>query len=192
LGGPETVFPANTYVVLDIPSPFAERVLAIRESQQDFFRWSLPAETTVSGSSGTGPISQDEDPEHVRQVLDRIAAGTAPINASFDAVRRFQGSDVFYLPFVDERPLRELHERIARSGLRFSSMPFDFTPHCTVRTRSPIADEDATDLLATSVPGAFTLDILSLYQLSAAQSAPAGSFAVLLCLLHRAHLTGPA
>jgi hypothetical protein len=188
------VFPANAYVVLDIPSPFAERVLAICESQQDFFRWSLPAETTVSGSSGTGPISQNEDPEHVRQVLDQIAARTAPITTSFGPVRRFQRSDVFYLSFVDERPLRELHERIAWSGLRFSSVPFDFTPHCTVRTRSPIADEDATDLLATSVPGEFTLDTLSLYQLSepAAQSAPAGSFAVLLCLLHRAHLTGRA
>ena len=188
------MFPANTYIVLDVPPPFADRVLAIREAQQDFFRWSLPAETTVSGSSGTGPIAQEEDLEHVRQVLDRIAAETAPIKASFGPVRRFQGSDVFYLSFADETRLRELHERIARSGLRFFSAPFAFTPHCTVRTRSPVADQDAADLLATSVPGEFMLDTLSLYQLSepAAEREPARTFAVLLCLLHQTLLAGRA
>jgi hypothetical protein len=194
MGDLDAMLPANTYVVLDIPSPFAERVLAIRERQQDFFRWSLPAETTVSGSSGTGPIAQDEDLERVRHVLDRIAAEGAPVTASFGPVRRFQRSDVFYLSFVDEAPLRQLHKRIAESGLRFSPVAFDFTPHCTVRTRSPVTDHEAAELLATSVPGEFKLDTLSLYELNerTAHRASAGRFAVLLCLLHRARLTGRA
>ena len=111
--------PPNTYVVLDIPSPLAELVLAIRERQRDPFRFSLPAETTISGSSGTGPIAADEDLSRVVAVLDRIAAETAPIRASFGPVRRFPDSDVFYLSFVDERPLRALHQRVAASGLQF-------------------------------------------------------------------------
>ncbi len=184
-------FPANAYVVLDIPSPFAKRVLAIRERQRDPFRWSLPAETTVSGSNGTGPIATDEDAVRVYRALDRIAAETAPINASFGPVRRFEGSDVFYLSFVDEAPLRTLHERVAKSGLRFSPVPFAFDPHVTVRTRSPVSDADAADLLATRVPGEFTLDTLSLYELPP-RTAPLSGFAVLLCLLHRARLTGHA
>jgi hypothetical protein len=182
-------FPANTYVVLDIPSPFAEQVIEIRERQRDFFRWSLPAETTVSGSSGTGPIAIDEDPERVFGMLDRIAAESAPITTAFGPAKRFTGSDVFYLAFADETPFRKLHARIAGSGLRFSPVPFAFEPHCTLRTRTPISEQESTELLSTRVLGEFTLDTLSLYELPPGTAAPR-SFAVLLCLLHRVRLTG--
>ncbi len=181
--------PRNTYVVLDIPSPFAERVLAIREQQRDPLRFSLPAETTVSGSSGTGPIAADEDAAHVVAVLDRIAAETAPIRASFGPIRRFPNSDVFYVSFVDEGPLRALHARIAVSGLRFQPTPFPFGPHCTLRTRSPISDAEVESLLVARITGEFVLDSLSLYDLPE-RPTPVTSFATLLCLLHRARLTG--
>jgi hypothetical protein len=180
--------PPNTYVVLDIPSPFAERVLTIREQQGDPFRFSLPAETTVSGSSGTGPLSADEDRARVIAALDRIAAETAPICASFGPVRRFPDSDVFYLSFVDERPLRVLHEHIAASGLRFQPTPFPFAAHCTVRTRAPVAESEAEGLLSLRVTGEFTLDTLSLYDLP--ERPTPVRFATLLCLLHRVRLTG--
>ena len=181
--------PPNTYVVLDIPSPIAERVLAIRERAADPFRYSLPAETTVSGSSGTGPLAPDEDLDGVAAVLDRIATETAPIAAAFGAVRRFPESDVFYLAFVDEAPLRALHRRIAKSGLRFQPTPFPFGPHCTLRTRSPVTDAEAADLFVSTVPGRFTLDTLSLYDLPP-RVAPPTDFMTLLCLLHRVRLTG--
>lgn len=48
-------FPLNTYVVLEVPSPWAERVLQLRRLQRDFFRYPLPAETTLFGSNGVGP-----------------------------------------------------------------------------------------------------------------------------------------
>ena len=181
--------PPNTYVVLDIPSPFAEQVLAIRERQGDSLRFSLPAETTVSGSSGTGPIAADEDLARVVTALERIAAETAPIRTSFGPVRRFSDSDVFYLSFADERPLRALHQRIAVSGLRFQPTAFPFGPHCTVRTRAPITDAEAEDLIATRIMGEFALDTLSLYDLPERPTLPT-RFATLLCLLHRARLTG--
>lgn len=182
-------FLANTYIVLDIPSPYAERVIEIRERQRDFARWSLPAETTVSGSNGTGPIAMDEDPKRVLAVLDRIATESAPIKTAFGPAKRFPGSDVFYLSFVDETPFRELHARIARSGVRLSPVPFPFEPHCTLRNRAPISEEEAADLLSTRVPGEFTLDTLSLYELPPRTTSLTG-FTVLLCLIHRVHLTG--
>lgn len=43
------------------------------------------------------------------------------------------------------------------------------------------------DLFATRMPGEFTLDALSLYELPP-KTAPFSGFAVLLCLLHRARL----
>jgi hypothetical protein len=155
----------------------------------DALRWSLPAETTVSGSSGTGPIAADEAPMGVIATLDRIAAETAPIRAAFGPARRFPNSDVFYLSFLDEAPLRALHERIARSGLRFQPTPFPFGPHCTLRTRSPVTDDEAAEALAARIDGEFVLDTLSLYDLPARVMSVEG-FATLLCLLHRARLTG--
>lgn len=183
------MFPPNSYVVLEIPPPQADEVLAIRERQRDFFRLSLPAETRVSGSSGTGPIAPEENIERVVATLDRIASETPPIRTSFGPVRRFPTSDVFYLSLRDERPLRELHSRIASSGLRFEATRFEFTPHCTLRTRSPVGEHEASELLAHRIDGGFVLDTLSLYQLAPVQQ-PLTRFAVLLCLLHRVRLTG--
>lgn len=174
--------------MLDIPEPIAAQVLAIRQRQRDFFRWSLPAETTVSGSSGTGPIATDEDPDRVVRVLDAVGVVTAPIRSSLGPVRRFEGSDVFYLSFADERPLHALHERIASSGLRFEPTPFAFTPHVTVRT-APVSDTEIKALLDTRVHGDFTLDTMSLYQL-VSRTPPADRFETLLCLLHRVRLAG--
>lgn len=158
-------FPRNAYAVLELPTPAAEEVLAIRERERDHFRWSLMAETTISGSGGTGTFATDEDPERIYSTVDRIAAETVPIRASFGPVRRFPGTDVFYLSFADEAPLRALNQRFAASGLRFEPVPFPFVPHVTLRSRVPISDAEAAELLAVRVSGEFTFDALSLYQL---------------------------
>jgi quinol monooxygenase YgiN len=181
--------PPSTYVVLDIPPPFADAVLEHRRRYGDASRWSFPADTTVSGSSGTGPLSIDQELEEVTRVIGRIARETRPIRARFGPVRRFEGSDVFYLSFEDEAPLRGLHERIARSGLRFEPSPFPFTPHCTIRTSAPSSDDDLRELERIRIDGEFVLDTLSLYELSA-RTPPADGFATMLCLLHRVRLGG--
>jgi len=182
-------FPRNSYVVLDLPSPVADQVVAIRERHGDFFRGSLVAETTVIGSGGAGPIDTSEDPARVYRTLDEIASSTAPIRARLGPVRRFPNSDVFYFSFVDEAPLVELHARIASSGLRFAPVPFPFVPHVTAITRAPITEAEASELLATRIANEFSLDTLSVYQLVWRQP-PTNHFQTLLCLLHRARLVG--
>ena len=187
---PEGTFPRNSYVVLDLPWPQAEQVLAIRERQGDFFRWSLPAETTLIGSGGVGPITMDEDPARVFRTLDQIAATTPPLRVALGPVRRFPRSGVFYLSFVNEAPLRAVHERIASTGLRFNQVPFPFVPHVTLRS-TPASDEEAAALLTARVSGEFTLATLSLYQL-VWRAPPTDHFQTLLCLLHRVRLSGRA
>ena len=182
-------FPRNSYVVLDLPSPVADQVLAIRERHGDFFRGSLVAETTLIGSGGAGPIETSEDPARVYATLDEIASSTAPIRARLGPVRRFPNSDVFYFSFVDEAPLVKLHARIASSGLRFAPVPFPFVPHVTARTRTPITDAEASELHSMRIAEEFTLDTLSIYQLVWRQP-PTDHFQTLLCLLHRARLVG--
>jgi GNAT superfamily N-acetyltransferase len=182
-------FPRNSYVVLDLPPPVADKVLAIREGHGDFFRGSLVAETTVIGSGGVGPIHTSEDSARVYRIVDEIASSTPPIRARLGPVRRFPNSDVFYFSFVDEAPLIALHARIASSGLRFAPVSFSFVPHVTARTRAPINDAEASDLLALRIADEFILDTLSVYQLVWRQP-PTDHFQTLLCLLHRARLVG--
>lgn len=96
---------------------------------------------------------------------------------------------MFYLSFADDRALRALHERLASSGIRFAAVPFAFEPHVTLSTRAPVDDRSAREMLATRVPGMFTLDTLSVYELPMREP-PHDRFATLLCLLYRTTLRG--
>jgi 2'-5' RNA ligase len=49
-----------------------------------------------------------------------------------DKPHRFMQPDIVVLPLDPHGPLRELHERIARSGLTFARPKFAFTPHITL------------------------------------------------------------
>ncbi|MGH2350911.1 MAG: 2'-5' RNA ligase family protein [Chloroflexota bacterium] len=178
-----SAFDHDTYVCLDLPSSVAEQVLAIRRAQRDEFRAALPAEITVAGSSGVGPIAPDQDPQEAFARLDAIAAQTPPIEASFRDVVRFPNTDIFVLALKNQRPFRALHERIATSGLRFKPTPFsDDTPHCTLRSRSPVTEEEAAELLALRIPEPFVIDTMSVYRLDKLP----------MTLLHRSRLTGTA
>src|SRR5205809_239975 len=52
---------AETYIVLDVPQPFASRVLDLRVQSGDDFRAALPVEITLIGSGGVGPITRHQD-----------------------------------------------------------------------------------------------------------------------------------
>lgn len=158
-------FTADTYICLDIPSPFAEQVMNIRVQQQDTFRASLPVEITIVGSSGVGVFDETQNEHEAFAMLDAIASETSPIVASFGKVIRFPNSDIFVLTLADELPFRTLHQRIANSSIRFKPSPFPYTPHCTLRSRSPISKQEANELLSLQVQGTFTLDTMSVYML---------------------------
>ncbi|HZY44484.1 MAG TPA: 2'-5' RNA ligase family protein, partial [Anaerolineae bacterium] len=122
-------FDFDTYVVLDVPMPVAAQVMAVRERHRDEFRASLPVEITVVGSSGIGVFDPTQDSAVAFATLDYMAAEIVPIHASFGKVIRFPDTDIFVLTLNDERPFRALHERIAKSGLRFLPNSFPYKPH---------------------------------------------------------------
>jgi 2'-5' RNA ligase len=154
--------------------------MAVRIRHRDEFRSGLPVEITVAGSNGVGELDADQPSEDVFAVLTAIAAKTRPIEASFGPVDRFPGTEVFFLTLEDERPFHELHARIADSPIRFRPCPFPYQPHCTLRDRTPISDEEVGDLLAVKNRGSFVLDTLSVY----AMPPP-------MPLLHRVRLGSP-
>lgn len=175
-------FDGDTYAVLDLPEPVASMVMAIRRKHNDAFRSALPAEITVAGSGGVGCFIADEDPEHVWGVLGEIAATTRPIKTTFGEVIRFPGTDIFVIRPHPDDALRALHARIANSPIRFRPNPFPYTPHCTLRSRSPVSDDEAEALVAERIPDSFTLEQMSVYRLAAG---PSAQVPVLCTLLHR-------
>ena len=156
---------AETYICVDLPQSISDRVLALRRHHGDAFRAALPAEITVAGSSGVGPIHPAQDPRQVFARLDQIAAVTPPIEAVFGPVMRFPQTDIFVLTLRDRRPFDALHGRIVASDIQFRPIPYPFLPHCTLRSRSPVSEAEAAELLDTRISEPFVIDTMSVYAL---------------------------
>lgn len=175
---------ALTYVVLDIPEPQASAVMAIRQAHADTFRAALPVEVTLTDS-----FDPTQDPDEAFAALDRVAAETPPIQTSFDRAHRFPDSDTFVMRLAAEDRFHALRQRILGAGLKFEQPSgYEFTPHCTLRTRSPVSQEEAAALLSTDIQGPITLDTVSIYTLTRATN-PAG---VESHLRYQTPLVGPS
>lgn len=159
---------ALTYVVLDVPEPQASAVMSVRQAHKDLFRAALPVEITLSDA-----MHPEQDLSEAFDALGRVAAETTPIQTSFRAPHRFPDSDTFVMRLVDDEPFVELRQRITNTGIVFLASEYSFIPHCTLRTRSPVSDEEAHQLLETEIPGEMTLNILSVYTLTRAHT-PSG------------------
>jgi len=99
---------AETYVVLDVPNPFAGCVLDLRLQARDDFRAARPLEITRIGSGGAGPI----------------------------------------LPH---------HARLRAAGLDCRPSAWPFVPHCTIRSRGPVREDEAEAVLREVRPLGQTL-----------------------------------
>lgn len=156
-------FQHESYIVLDLPSPIKEKIYDIRNYHKDKFRTSLPVEITLAGSGGVGVIEPGQDEEFVFNIIKSIAEKTSPIIASFKDVLRFPGTDLFVFTLKDEEKFRLLHEEIIKSGIIFKSNKFPYKPHCTLRSRTPITDNEVEEIMATRLSDEFVLDTISIY-----------------------------
>lgn len=173
---------ALSYVVLDVPEPQALAVLRVRRAHGDLFRAALPVEVTLTDS-----FDPSQNAEAAFAALDAIASDNAPIQTSFVGPHRFPSSDTFVMRLASEDGFHALRQQITDANLQFEhSAGYDYIPHCTLRTRSPVTAEDAEQLLGTEIPGQMTFDTLSVYTLTRAAT-PAG---VECALRHRVRLTG--
>ena len=87
---------------------------------------------TIAGSSGTGPVLSNTTLEELEDALVPIAAETPPLDLEFGPPERYMATTIVVLPLDPHGPIRHLHERIVRSGLKFEPSRFAFTPHCTL------------------------------------------------------------
>lgn len=159
------MFDRDTYIVLVLPESVASAIHNIRVEQGDDFQASMPEEITVIGSSGVGPIAQDQDPDELFKVIDEIAASTPPIIVSFDKAHRFPGTDIVVMKLKDDAVIRSLHQRFVDSGIKFQNSDFPYEPHCTIRSKSPLTDQEMEKLSNLKIEGSFTLQTLSVYRM---------------------------
>lgn len=124
--------PAGIFVIAEVGGDVGERIREIQERYDPKLARALPPHVTIVGSSGHGPIAPDTSAGELRTALAPICLETEPMELQLGRPIRFMQTDIVVLPLDPHGPLRELHERIAKSGLSFSRAKFAFTPHVTL------------------------------------------------------------
>ena len=68
------------------------------------------------------------------------------------------------LPLDPHGPIRELHDRLGKSGLKFEQPKFTFTPHCTLSFYPELTRERAAELLSIRVDEEILIDRLEAWR----------------------------
>lgn len=122
-----------------------------------------PPHLSITGSSGVGPIPPGVSTEELREKLEPITSTTAPIELSFRPPERFLQTNIIVLPLDHYGRLRELHDRIAGSGLRFSGVRHTFSPHCTLSLYVTHSPETLKEIMKTRIEEPLIIDSIQVH-----------------------------
>lgn len=151
-------------ILSELHGPACARVLEIQRHFDPKLAAGVPPHVTITGSSGMGPIATDTSVADLRAALEPIARVTAPMTLTFLPPQKFMQTRVVVLPLDPHGPLRTLHDRIRRSGLRFDRERFTFTPHVTLNFFCELAPADLKTLLAIRVTVPVRVEHLSVHR----------------------------
>jgi hypothetical protein len=153
------------FVVAELPDSVAVWVRSTREVFEPGIAH-LPAEITLAGSSGVGPITIGQDIESTRAKLEAALRGCLPFEARFTSVGTFPGTNIFFAS-PEPEPFVARHQAIVDSGVAFGSSPFPYSPHCSLKGLTALRPGQREALLALSVPASpFTIEVVSVYAIS--------------------------
>ena len=130
-------------ILTELRGAVRARVLEIQRRFDPKLAATAAPHVTITGSSGTGPISSEMTEDELRAALEPIARETEPMTLPFLRPMRFMQTNVVVLPLDPNGPIRALHERIKSSGLRFAQPRFTFTPHVTLSFFRELTADDA-------------------------------------------------
>lgn len=151
-------------ILSELHGAVRDRVLEIQRRVDPKLAAMLPPHVTITGSSGIGPIPAATTEAELRRALEPIARTTEPMTLHFGRPIRFMQTDVVVLPLDPHGPLRSLHERIMKSGLRYERPRFTFTPHVTLSFFRQLRDDEARALLALRVDEPVVIDRIGAYR----------------------------
>jgi 2'-5' RNA ligase len=150
--------PNGLFVFTRVEGPAADRIRELQRRYDPKLAAMHAPHLTLAGSSGVGPIVGSVPIEDIRTAMTRVASATQPLSLPFGPPKRFMQTEIVSLPLDPHGPLRELHDRIARSGLVFARARFTFTPHVTLSFYPTLTRERERELLALRIdePAQFT------------------------------------
>ena len=155
-------------VIAELRGPVRDRVAAIQRRFDPKLADMLPPHVTITGSSGIGPIAPDTPLPDLRTALASVARETPPMTVTPLRPMRFMQSNVVVLPIDPHGPIRELHDRIQRSGLRYERPRFTFTPHITLNLFRELPPSELRALLATRIEDSVEIDHIAAYRTESA------------------------
>jgi 2'-5' RNA ligase len=152
------------FVLAALTGPVAARLHELQRRYDPKLARAFPPHVTLAGSSGLGPVHAGTPASEVKAALERVAGESAPLRLTLGAPHRFMQSNVVSFPLDPHGPIRELHDRLARSGLRFEQAKFTFTPHVTISFYPELTRERAKELLALRVDEEIVIDRIEAYR----------------------------
>lgn len=159
------------FVLAALTGDVADRLHALQRQYDPKLARAFPPHVTLAGSSGLGAVHAGTPAAEVRAALERVAAASTPLRLALGAPHRFMQSNVVSFPLDPHGPIRELHDRLARSGLKFEQAKFTFTPHVTISFYPELTRERARELLSLRVDEAIVIDRLEAWRTREPQAA---------------------
>jgi 2'-5' RNA ligase len=154
---------SGIFVIAEIKGPAAKRIRTVQKRVDPRLAREWPPHVTLAGSSGMGPIDAETPIDELRSRLEVIARETPPLLLVFGHPVRFMQTTIVVLPLNPHGPLRQLHERIKSSGLRFERARFYFTPHVTLSFYPEQSPEKLRELLTVRVPEPADIEAIQVY-----------------------------
>ncbi len=152
------------YIVSDLRGDAAARVAEIQRRYDPKLAATAPPHATLTGSSGLGPIDPATTETELRLALEPIARDTPPLVVRFGAPVHFMQTTFIVLPIDPHGAIREFHDRIGRTGLRFLGVRHTFTPHASLSLYPELPREKMRALMAERVEGDVVLDAIQIYR----------------------------
>ena len=151
-------------VLAEIRGAMKARILEIQRQFDPKLANGLPPHVTITGSSGMGPFPARTTEDELRAALEPIARATPPLELRFLAPQKFMQSNIIVLPLDPNGPLRQLHERIKMSGLKYEQPRFTFTPHVTLNFFRELPPSDVKQLLSVRIEEPLVIDRISAHR----------------------------
>jgi 2'-5' RNA ligase len=152
------------FIIAEISGAVGKRIHEIQKRFDPKLARSAPPHVTIAGSSGIGPVHAGTSVAKIRTALAPVAAETRAMELRFSAPHRFMQSNIIVLPLDPHGPIRELHDAIARCGLKFSPARFAFTPHATLSFYPELDPGAVRTLLTERVDEPVLIDHLQVYR----------------------------
>jgi 2'-5' RNA ligase len=151
-------------IISELHGDLRDQVLEVQRRFDPKLAKTQAPHVTITGSSGMGPFPARTSKEALRGALEPIAQATEPMSLTFLPPMRFMQSNVVVLPLDPNGPLRALHERIKKSGLRYEPARFTYTPHVTLSFFRELSHADEKALLSLRIKGPVLVDHIAAHK----------------------------